>query len=471
MARRTVQHVGMRYLIADDDPAAPELLPWAVLRTRVIDELTMAPPNVPIALTSTLRGARSRVADGGICGLVARPVDVSPALVTPDGFTAQVTAPGYLPRDLTPAIELARRTLNTPASTGDPTLDVLPGDPTPRGQFTPGRGVLLERPAATDPEQFTTVDATAAPPAATEVPLLDTVETPRPAGLHVAGVPLALPDQPLHRDAVLRIRGRVQLRTAPTVVVPAIGAAVGIRGIWWDYPSSVTGAPLAPDLCAVEPTLRLAHPVSAPVHACTLNPVGPLRRVVAYAPPESLELVVAPNTPLNPAGGDLLRVGDPVTGDDEVVVTAGFVASSDPAAPVIIALRTPTGLIHRLGEPIQAVQASPPTLVGTIAREGLPGDSVLFAPGLSALPTTSTIVVEQATPRAVFYRATQVPSTPNGIAFSHQVPPDATGRFVWPPLARIAQIRVVANLPPHTPVQVDMALDYGGDATLAIVLT
>jgi hypothetical protein len=42
---------------------------------------------------------------------------------------------------------------------------------------------------------------------------------------------------------------------------------------------------------------------------------------------------------------------------------------------------------------------------------------------------------------------------------------------VWPPLARIAQIRVVANLPPHVPVQLDLALDYGGDAALAIVIT
>jgi len=470
MARRMVQHAEFTYTIADDDPAPAELLPWAVLRTRVVDELTLAPPIAPISLTSTLRGARPRVADGGICGLVARPVDVSPALAAPNGFSAHVTAPGYLPRDLTPAIEVARRRLNSPAISGDTSLDVVPGDPAPRAQFRPGRGVLLERPNPADPEQFTSVTATAVAPAATDVPIRDEVGTPRPANAHVVGVPLALPDQPLHRDAAVRLRGRAQIGSGTTPLVPAGGASVGIRGVWWDYPSVVPGAPLGPDLCAIAPTMRLAHPVGAQVHRCTLSPTG-LLTLSVFAPPASLQLVLAPNALLNPLGGDLLQVGDPVTADDEVVVTAGFVAPANPAAPVIVNLRTPTGLIHRAGAPVQAVQAATGPLVGAISREGLPGDQVLFAPGLSALPTVSMIVVEKGTPRAVFYRATQLPSTTNGTVFKHLVPVDATGRFEWPPIARIAQIRVVARLAPHPTVTIDMALDYGGDPTLAIVLT
>ena len=470
MAARVVQYAGVAYTIADDDPASADLLPWAVMRTRVVDELTLAPPAAPLTLTSSLAGARPRVADGGICGLVARPIDVSPALASANGFTARVTAPGYLPRDLTPAIELARRTLNTPAAGGTSTLDITPGDPVPRTQFKAGRGVLIERPTPAEPEQFTTVDATA-PPAATDVPLRDQVALTRPSGHRVAGVPLALPDQLLHRDAAVRLRGHVQIGSGTTPLVPATGAAVGIRGIWWDYPSVVPGPPLAPDLCAIAPTLRLVHPVGAPVHRCTLGAVGPMRTLASLAPSDSLRLVVAPNALLSPLGGELLRVGDPVTGDDEIVVTDGFDATTDPAASVVVRLRAPSGLLHRAGEPVQAVQATAIALVGTITREGLPGDAVLFAPGLAGLPTVSTIIVEQATPRATFYRATQIPSTPNGVIFNHQVPLDATGRFEWPPLARIAQIRVVASLPPHAPVQVDVALDYGGDPTLAIVLT
>jgi len=470
MARRTVIHGAVTYTIAPDDPVSGDLLQWAVLRTRALDELTLAAPRVPITLTSTLRSARARVGDDGFCGLVARPRDVSSALVTPNAFTARITAPGYLPRDLTPAIEVARRTLNTPAA-GVSVLDILPPDPAPRLQFTPGRGTVIERTAIPDPEQLTTVAATMAPPAATDVPLDDVVAPGRPAGARVSGVPMALPDQPLHREGSLRIRGLVQLRTAPTVVVPAIGADVGILGIWWDYPSSITGPPLAPDVCSVSPTLRLAHPVGATVHSCTLFPVGAPRVLRAFAPADAHEVTVSPNNLLNPLGGDLLRIGDPIKGDDEVVVIAGFDPTADPAAPVRARLRTPTGLIHREGEPVQVVQSVGVAPVGNVARESLPGDAVVFAPNLPSLPTVSTIIVEHLSPRAVFYRATQVPSTPNGVVFNHSVAPDATGRFAWPPLARIAQIRVVANLPPHVPVQLDLALDYGADATLAIVIT
>ena len=96
MARRLVQVGSTAYTIADGDPPRLELLPWAVLRTRVYDELTLAPPVVPISLTSSLPGAKAKVADGGVCGLVARPFDVSAALTRPNAFTARVTAPGFL---------------------------------------------------------------------------------------------------------------------------------------------------------------------------------------------------------------------------------------------------------------------------------------------------------------------------------------------------------------------------------------
>jgi hypothetical protein len=432
----------------------------------VIDELTLVPPIAPISMSTTLAAATPRVADSGICGLVARPVDVSAALTRPNGFEAAVAAPGYLPRDLTPAIEAARRSLNTGAGTGVTTLDVLPGDPAPRQQFTPGRGVLLERAVGTDPEEFTTVDVTGAPPAATDVPIRDGVVIPRPANARVAGVPMTLPDQPLHRAGSLRIRGIVRLRTGPSTIVPAVGAAVSITGVWWDYPSSVTAAPLAPDLCAIDPTLRLAYPVGTAVGECPLTPAGASRTLREVMPAGARVAIVAPNALLTPAGGDILQIGDDLTADDEVVVTDGFDPVADPDAPVRIALRTPTDKLHRAGEPVQAMTQGVVTPVGSVAREGLAGDAVLFCPGLPALAPASTIVVADGTPRATFYRATQLPSTP-----IHLVPLDTKGRFTWPPIARIAQVRVVADLPPHPPVQVDMALDYGGDSSLAIVLT
>ena len=469
MTRRAVDHGGMHYVIADGDAAQADLLPHAVLQTRVVDELTLAPPVAPVRLTSTLRRARARVGDGGVCGLVARPRDVAAALVTPQGFTAEVRAPGYLPRDLTPAIELARRTLNSPAAGS--VLDILPGDPA-RAQFAPGRGVMIERPPAPDlAEQFTAVAATATPPLATDVPLRDPVMPPRPAGARIAGVPMFLPDQPLHRDTTVRIRGRIQVRTAASTLAPAIGADSGILGVWWNYPSSMTGTPMPPDLCAVDPPLRFPHAAGASVHTCVLNPVGTPQTLGGYAPASARQLLIAPNGALNPLGGDVLRIGDPITRDDEIVVTDGFEPLADPAVPVRVRLRMATGLMHRGGDPVHVVQPASVTAIGALTREALPGDRVLFATGVTGLSTISTIIVGHLTPFASFHRATQLPWTPDGVAFSHVVLPDGTGRFTWPPLARVAQVRVVARLAPHTPVQLDVALDYAGETNLAIVLT
>lgn len=468
MPRRVEVHAGTRYTIAEDGTAPMDLLPWAVLRTRVIDELTLAPPLTRVSLVSTLRGARAKIADSGVCGLVARPRDVAGDLVRPNGFTAEVTAPGYLSRDLTPAIEAARRTLTTAAAAQ--MLDVLPADPLGE-QFSPGRGVIIERiaPPAVDQEQFTTVVPTSPPPIATDVPLADTVAPARPGATRVTGVPMVLPDQRLHRDASLRIRGRVQRRTGPATLVPAVGADVGILGIWLDYPSSVTGAPASPDFCYIEPALRRPHPIGATVHTCGLNAVGPVRQLQRFAPSGSTEIVVTPNVGLNPAGGDLLRLGNPLDGTDEVVVTRSFPASTNGALPVRIRLRTPTGRLHREGDPSRDVQVVSLTAVGAVSRECLPGDPVLFAPGLAALAGPSTVIVENATPQATFYQATPLPTTNAGV-FTNTVALDATGRFEWPPLARVAQIRIVATLLAQT-VQRDVALDYGGDAAISIVLT
>src|SRR5690606_1678686 len=115
----------------------------------------------------------------------------------------------------------------------------------------------------------------------------------RAAGTRLAGVPLALGDQPLHRAVALRLRGRVQARTSATTIVPAVGASLGILGIWWNYPSSMTAAPLAPDVCAVRPTLRRSHAVGASVHRCTLSNLGAPRVLRAGALIDTRELLVA----------------------------------------------------------------------------------------------------------------------------------------------------------------------------------
>jgi hypothetical protein len=267
----------------------------------------------------------------------------------------------------------------------------------------------------------------------------------------------------------LLLRGRLRRKTGANSVLDAPEADIGIAGIWLAYPHTQTQPPVAADFCAVEPGLRFAHPPGSSVEACTLAAAGPALALMAQAPAGSARLVVAPNGALNPAGGDVLQVGDPLTGEADVVVTAGFLAPTNPALPAVVPLTARTEYLHRTGEAVQGVAAgalSPPV---NVSREAQPGDRVLFAPGITGFATTTAIVVERGTAREAYYRATQYPSW-DGAAFNHHVTADSFGRFEWPPLARVARLRIEARRPPHPSQTIDFALDHGGgDNTLQVV--
>lgn len=470
MPRRPVDALPLHYIVADDGPAPPDLPFRAVLRARAIDELTLAPPRAPLSLSSNLRQALARIGDGGYLGLVARPRDVAHALLTPGGLRAVVEAPGYLPRDLTSAIDASRRALDTNAAFGDTVIDVHPPDTVPALQFLPGRGVLVARPAPTGADEYGTVAMVAVPSPPDHVALAEPLKAGHALGARVAGVPLTLPEQPLHRDATASLRGRMRRRTGPGSSVPAIGARVGIAGIWLAYPHTQTLAPVAAGICALAPALRFAHPVGATIQRVVLNAVGTARQLRQSCTAGERVIVVAPNLGLNPAGGDLLRIGDPLTGEADVVVSAGFAAVADPNLAVAIRLTAPIAYIHRAPAVVRDLAPGALAGAGSVAREALPGDRVLFAAGIGALPTTSMIAVEHGTARAAYYKATQYPAT-DGVTFSHQVAIGADGSFEWPPLARVAQLRVVASDPPLAPQQIDVALDYAGNNALDIVFS
>jgi hypothetical protein len=330
--------------------------------------------------------------------------------------------------------------------------------------------VLAQRPSAQDPEDFAVV-TTDVPLGPSTVPITEDFELSHGVGTGTAGVPMVLDEQRLHRAGTIRIRGRLQLRAGlpPFTLVPAAGAFIGVRGIWRTYPASTSAAPQPPDVCAVTPPLRFAHPNGAQIQSCTIGPLGGPRRLVGLAPAGTREIVVAPHAGLTPGGGDRLRLGDPLTSDYEVVVTTGYVAPADPNAPVRVGLTAPTAFLYRADADVIAVQPAALAPVATVAGDAQEADAVVFAAGIGALPTTSDIAIEVGTPREAFYRATQFPMTPDGIAFSHQATLGTDGGFEWPPLARVAQLRVSAALAGHPSQQIDVALDYGGDNRIAIV--
>lgn len=489
MPRRTVMLDSQALVIADEDALAPRLWQWAVLRTRAVDELTGQPPRVPVRVVA--RPADSplvarmtpRAVEGGLCGLAARIDDVAVALTRSGAFGARIEAAGYLPCDLTPAIERARRSLSvlSPAAT-DP-LQVAPPDPLPapgeaREQFSPGRAVVIERTAA-DPAEQTSLVAQTPPAAADEVPIAPPLRAARPAGARVAGVPMLLADQPLHRAASVQLRGRVQQRLPgpPPALVPAAGAQLGLLGYWPTYPSTLGGASVPVDFCTLLPPLPLAHDPGVAVQGCVLAPVGPARRLTQPVAAGSDALWVQPHTLLNPAGGDLLQLEADGTAECEWATTLGFTPPADPLAAARVRLAHPTAHLHRAGAPLQGVAAGSLVAAGVVSREAQAGDPVLFASQLGVLGASGQLVVAFGTPRVSCHRFVQWPTAlalpppaVNQFTFTNPLVAAADGSFEWPLLARVAQIEIAVMHAGLSIAPRRFALAYEGANPLSILV-
>lgn len=494
MARHDVLINGGPVSVADDGALPRNLATWAVLRARAVDELTLQAPRVPVRVVTPLEHtpeapARalqrmvSRTLEGGVCGLAARVADVATVLTRPGEFMARIEASGYLPRELTSAIDAARRSLPVTAA-GVNTLTITPLDPIPtlpvaRQQFSVGRGVLIERPAVALAEEFTQV-ADTAPAAATDLPITQPLAMARGAGTRVAGVPIHLPDQFLHRAAVARLAGRIQQRMVgpPASLVPATGAQIGILGYWPNYPAMASSAPLALDFCAVSPALPMGHTLGAGVQQCNFAALGAPLRLLGSAAAGERELRVIGFSGLSAMGGDVLRVDVAGAPEEEFVVTASLLPGPDPLGSAHVLLRAPLAQMHRANAVVQRVGVGGLVGAGSVSREALPGDAVLFATGLQPLPSSGFLAIEHGTPRAAYVRfaqlprATLIPAPPiNNFAMNHTVVVDAQGRFEWPAFARVAQIEIAVMHGGLTIAPLRFAISYDSVNPLSIVVS
>ncbi len=480
MTRRTFMVGDMAFTVNEDDAPAPGLFPSAVLQTRAVDELTTAPPRVTVRLRSESTVAftgdapriTSRSTRDGLCGLVARTRDVAHLLLTSGGWTARLEAPGYLTHDLTAAIDRARRSVGVGVVPPAPQLQLAAPVATDADQFAPGRGVVVERNALTAADEIGVAQAVV--PA---LPLGTIAVAPALTGAHavgraVAGVPMLLPDRPLHRARPITILGRAQRRTPGPggTLVPAPAAQIAIRGVWLTYPSTTATPPVAPDFCSITPPLYADHGPGTSIELSSAAAVVPVRTLAAAAEAGADELLVAPNNLLAPLGGDRLRIEVPWLAESEIVVTDSALPSLDPTAPVTVQLRTPTAYAHRPGATVQVVAPGAFTSLGTTTREAQRGDAVVFANGLAALAaTTGLVVVGRGTPFESWHVATQPPRTPNDAVFTDLAPIDVDGRFEWAAFGRVAQLRVRALHPSYVPLTIDHGLDYDGDNALSVV--
>lgn len=185
MTLRTVLADNGAWRFAPEDPPPLAMRSQAILRARVVDEVTGQPPLAPLAVRTTLRGAMARAGVGGRVGVVGRPAqlfpDVGVALAEAD---LTVSAPGFLP--LAMVASMGAQAADYPASFSAPDL----GDMSFRRHPTRFAGRVASRSAGPLSAASVTITGVwprldgiaAAPAAANAMPLLSGAYRDRGAG-------------------------------------------------------------------------------------------------------------------------------------------------------------------------------------------------------------------------------------------------------------------------------------------------
>jgi hypothetical protein len=332
---------------------------------------------------------------------------------------------------------------------------------------------MLETRAANHPQEFTLHADPAAVPAPNVVPLVDAVREDRPAAdapWRVAGVPIVLPDQPLHRAAPATIRGRVLRQQAPNgAVTPTDAAHIGLTGVWGtnaEIPAN-SAPPHAPDLVAFNAPLAFDHPTGGLARLTARTPKGAVRTLARPAFAGSTEIEIDDITGLTAGGGDTLEIEAAPSAEREILVTAGFTPPGG-TTRAVVRLAAPLAFPHAARTPVQPVDLIFAAL-GSLAREAQRGDRVLFASTLNGVATDDVLRINggPAGPELRFVR--RFPTYDAG-TFSHAPAFASDGTFALPPIARVAQIRLHVEHTgqlPHDPV--DFVPDYRSETPLQIL--
>jgi hypothetical protein len=106
MTRRTIQANGRIYTFSPDDAVPLSERTWALVRARLVDEITGEPPRSAMTIKAEEPGFIPRVASDGLVGLIGIPRRVFPKLATQSyTINVAVTAEGYIPLHTTVKVE------------------------------------------------------------------------------------------------------------------------------------------------------------------------------------------------------------------------------------------------------------------------------------------------------------------------------------------------------------------------------
>lgn len=449
MPRRSEQVEGKTVLISPDDPAPRGARFWALVRARVIDEMTGSAPLTAITLESDLAPTTPRVSDGGLVGVVGVPRHVFQVLAA-HGYSVRLTvrAPGYIPRRASVVVPNDQRSIAAPAPAALATVLTL----NDRSRLSPGE-TLLVGPAGPN---LVAVRIRALGPGANQV----TFAPPLPAGPAFAvGDPVVpvVPDDfapanagdlALHREPVVLTGRTVRVTAAGTTILA--GAAVRITGFWRTPPPANVSVPaIPPNLVSVHPALYADRaPVIGQLRRRNLAPVaGDDKSLLDDVPAGATVLRLSDRQNLT-VGGILLIDPDIPDRAEHLAVTA-IAGASAATLPARVTVDYPLAFPHPAGARVRRVTPQPLGATKQLTREALRGDTTVFLNSVTGLAAG-----QQA-------RVTGGPSPDEHHELRlYTATSDADGYYRLPPLSRVAQVEIRAEHGALTPVTERLRPDY-----------
>jgi len=467
MARRAIAVDNLSYLFSPDDERSEGERFRALLRARVIDELTAMPPRSQTKLDTDAAHAVPRIGQDGLVGAAGIPRQVLHPRSIPN-YLIRLTlrCDGYQPRYVEAQIADDRRSIGAPAPVQTDTMITL-NDAT---RLRPGELLLIGTPGP----GMVAVKIEALGPAVNQLAVSAEISTgkrglPRAYAVGAPVFPIVpadfaptdLGELRLHREPTV-IAGRT-VRVSGNTTTPLAGAAIRIKGIWRVIPSATVSVPAdPPNLIALNSPLYAERPAGAGrLNRRNLPPIPDLppqekRLLVNVAAGESslrltnrIGLSLLPNPSIL-----LIDVENPDR--REYIAINTIEGGSNPAEPSMVGLSHPLAFAHGRNA---LAQRTNPQAAGSQKffsidpnpgePDALAGDTTVFLNDLSGLTGGNQVQVSGG-PSAEFHQLQLFAAVS-----------DVDGYYRLPPLSRVAQLEIRAQHGALSPIELEFRPDYG----------